>query len=126
MRHRTFGRRLNKSGSHRKALRRNLINDLFTYERINTTEAKARAIRGEAERVISIAKRSQRIGDQIVQVHARRTIMRRLNNKKVVDKVVEEIAPRYMNRAGGYTRMLKVGARRGDAARIVVLELVED
>lgn len=126
MRHRTFGRRLNKSGSHRKALRRNLINDLFTYERINTTEAKARAIRGEAERVISIAKRSRRIGDQIVQVHARRTIMRRLNNKKVVDKVVEEIAPRYENRAGGYTRMLKVGARRGDAARIVVLELVED
>jgi large subunit ribosomal protein L17 len=126
MRHRTFGRRLNKSGSHRKAMRRNLINDLFTYERINTTEAKARAIRGEAERVISIAKRSRRIGDQIVQIHARRIIMRRLNNKKVVDKVVQEIAPRYENRAGGYTRMLKVGARRGDAARIVVLELVED
>ena len=126
MRHRTFGRRLNKSGSHRKALRRNLINDLFTYERINNTEAKARAIRGEAERVISIAKRSQRIGDQIAQVHARRIIMRRLNNKKVVDKVVQEIAPRYENRSGGYTRILKVGARRGDAARIVVLELVED
>jgi large subunit ribosomal protein L17 len=126
MRHRIFGRRLNKSGSHRKALRRNLINDLFTYERINTTEAKARAIRGEAERVISIAKRSQRIGDQIAQVHARRIIMRRLNNKKVVDKVVQEIAPRYENRSGGYTRILKVGARRGDAARIVVLELVED
>ena len=126
MRHRIFGRRLNKSGSHRKALRRNLINDLFTYERINTTEAKARAIRGEAERVISIAKRSQRIGDQIAQVHARRIIMRRLNNKKVVDKVVQEIAPRYENRSGGYTRILKVGARHGDAARIVVLELVED
>ena len=126
MRHRTFGRRLNKSGSHRKALRRNLINDLFTYERINTTEAKARAIRGEAERVISIAKRSQRIGDQIAQVHARRIIMRRLNNKKVVDKVVQEIAPRYENRPGGYTRMLKVGARRGDAASVVILELVED
>ena len=126
MRHRIFGRRLNKSGSHRKALRRNLINDLFTYERINTTEAKARAIRGEAERVISIAKRSRRIGDQIVQIHARRIIMRRLNNKKVVDKVVQEIAPRYENRSGGYTRILKVGARRGDAARIVVLELVED
>jgi len=126
MRHRTFGRRLNKSGSHRKAMRRNLINDLFTYERINTTEAKARAIRGEAERVISIAKRSRRIGDQIVQIHARRIIMRRLNNKKVVDKVVQEIAPRYENRSGGYTRILKVGARRGDAARIVVLELVED
>lgn len=126
MRHRTFGRRLNKSGSHRNSLRRNLINDLFVHERINTTEAKARAIRGDAERVISIAKRSHRIGDEISQVHARRTIMRRLNNKKVVDKVIEEIAPRYENRPGGYTRMIKVGARRGDAAPVVILELVED
>jgi large subunit ribosomal protein L17 len=103
-----------------------LINDLFIHERINTTEAKARAIRGDAERVISIAKRGQRIGDEMAQVHARRTIMRRLNNKRVVDKVVEEIAPRYEKRTGGYTRMLKVGSRRGDAARIVILELVED
>lgn len=126
MRHRTFGRRLNRSGGHRRSLRRNLINDLFIHERINTTEAKARAIRGDAERVISIAKRGQRIGDEMAQVHARRTIMRRLNNKRVVDKVVKEIAPRYEKRTGGYTRMLKVGSRRGDAARIVILELVED
>ena len=125
MRHRTFGRRLNKSGSHRNSLRRNLINDLFIHERINTTEAKARAIRGDAERVISIAKRCHRIGDEISQVHARRTIMRRLNNKKVVDKVVEEIAPRYENRAGGYTRLIKTGQRQGDAAHMALLELVE-
>ena len=125
MRHRTFGRRLNKSGSHRNSLRRNLINDLFIHERINTTEAKARAIRGDAERVISIAKRCHRIGDEISQVHARRTIMRRLNNKKVVDKVVEEIAPRYENRAGGYTRLIKTGQRQGDAAQMTLLELVE-
>ena len=126
MRHRTFGRRLNRSVGHRKSLRRNLMNELFIHERINTTEAKARAIRGDAERVISIAKRGQRIDDDMAKVHARRTIMRRLNNKKVVDKVLEEIAPRFENRPGGYTRMLKVGARRGDAAPVVVLELVED
>ena len=126
MRHRTFGRRLNRSVSHRKSLRRNLMNELFVHERINTTEAKARAIRGDAERVISIAKRGKRIGDEMAMVHARRTIMRRLNNKKVVEKVVEEIAPRFENRPGGYTRMLKVGARRGDAASVVILELVED
>ena len=126
MRHRTFGRRLNRSVSHRKSLRRNLMNELFIHERINTTEAKARAIRGDAERVISIAKRGKRIGDEMAMVHARRTIMRRLNNKKVVEKVVEEIAPRFENRPGGYTRMLKVGARRGDAASVVILELVED
>ena len=126
MRHRTFGRSLNRSVSHRKSLRRNLMNELFVHERINTTEAKARAIRGDAERVISIAKRGKRIGDEMAMVHARRTIMRRLNNKKVVEKVVEEIAPRFENRPGGYTRMLKVGARRGDAASVVILELVED
>ncbi|HCU99010.1 MAG TPA: 50S ribosomal protein L17, partial [Chloroflexi bacterium] len=118
--------RLNKSGSHRNSLRRNLINDLLVHERINTTEAKAKAIRGDAERVITIAKRSKRIGSSMNQVQARRTIMRKLNNKVVVKKVMDEIAPRYENRPGGYTRMLKLGSRRGDAARMVILELVED
>jgi len=126
MRHRIYGRRLNKSGSHRNSLRRNLINDLLVHERINTTEAKAKAIRGDAERVITIAKRSKRIGSSMNQVQARRTIMRKLNNKVVVKKVMDEIAPRYENRPGGYTRMLKLGSRRGDAARMVILELVED
>tara|TARA_B100000945_G_C20424890_1_gene619941 strand:+ start:1248 stop:1628 length:381 start_codon:yes stop_codon:yes gene_type:complete len=126
MRHRIYGRRLNKSGSHRNSLRRNLINDLLVHERINTTEAKAKAIRGDAERVITIAKRSKRIGSSMHQVQARRTIMRKLNNKVVVKKVMDEIAPRYENRPGGYTRMLKLGSRRGDAARMVILELVED
>ena len=126
MRHRIYGYRLNKSGSHRNSLRRNLINDLLVHERINTTEAKAKAIRGDAERVITIAKRSKRIGSSMHQVQARRTIMRKLNNKVVVKKVMDEIAPRYENRPGGYTRMLKLGSRRGDAARMVILELVED
>lgn len=126
MRHRTFGLRLSRSGGHRRALRRNLINELFRHERIRTTDAKARAIRGEAERIISIAKRGLRKEGVAAQVHARRTVLRRLNNKGVATKVFDEIAPRFDNRPGGYTRMLKIGARSGDAARMVLLELVED
>ena len=126
MRHRKFGWRLKRSGGHRLALRRNLINELIRHERIRTTEAKARAIRGEAERIVSIAKRGLRKEDAAAQVHARRTVLRRLKNKGIVAKVFDEIAPRFGNRQGGYTRMLKLGARSGDAARMVLLELVED
>lgn len=126
MRHRIFGRRLNRSGGHRLALRRNLMNELVRHERIRTTEAKARAIRGEIERIITIAKRGLRNEGADAQVHARRTVMRRLNNKGIVAKVFEEIAPRFENRPGGYTRILKLGVRSGDAARVVLLELVED
>ncbi len=126
MRHRKFGRRLNRSGGHRLALRRNLINELLRHERIQTTEAKARSIRGEAERIISIAKRGLRKEGATAQVHARRMVVRRLNNKGMAAKVFDEIAPRFENRPGGYTRMLKLGARSGDAARMVMLELVED
>ncbi len=126
MRHRMFGRRLSRSGGHRIALRRNLINDVLRHERIRTTEAKARAIRGDVERVISIAKRGIRKEGAAAQLHARRTVLRRLNNKSMVEKVFDEIAPRFENRPGGYTRMLKLGARYGDAAHVVFLELVED
>lgn len=126
MRHRIFGRRLSRSVGHRIALRRNLINDLFRHERISTTEAKARAIRGDAERVISIAKRGLRKEELAAKAHARRTVLRRLNNKRMVKKVFDEIAPRFENRPGGYTRILKLGARYGDAAHMVLLELVED
>lgn len=126
MRHRTFGWRLSRSGGHRLVLRRNLINELLRHERIRTTEAKARAIRGEAERVISIAKRGLRTEGVAAQVHARRTVLRRLNNKGMAAKLFDEIAPRFENRPGGYTRMFKLGARSGDAARMVLLELVED
>ncbi len=126
MRHRTFGRRLSRSGGHRLALRRNLINELLRHERIRTTDAKARAIRGETERIISIAKRGLRKEGAAAHVHARRTVLRRINNKRMAAKLFDEIAPRFENRPGGYTRILKLGARSGDAARMVLLELVED
>lgn len=126
MRHRVHGYRLSRNTSQRKLLRRNLINDLFEHERIRTTEAKARAIRGEAERVITLAKRGLKSDDAARQVHARRMVMRRLANKDMARKVFDEIAPRYEERPGGYTRMLKLGERQGDAARMVMLELVEE
>jgi len=117
MRHRVAGRRLNRSTGMRRALFRNLISELIRHERIRTTEAKARAIRGDAERIITLAKR----GD----LHARRQIMRTITDQSLVDKLFDEVAPRYVERPGGYTRMLKLGPRRGDAAAMVLLELVK-
>jgi large subunit ribosomal protein L17 len=125
MRHRVAGKRLGRRTGHRKALRRNLINDLFRYERIKTTEAKARAIRAEAEKMITIAKRALAHEDKIRVVHARRILMARLNNKEVVAKVVDELAPRYEDRPGGYTRTYKLGMRKGDAAKMALIELVD-
>lgn len=101
------------------------MNDLFRHERIKTTEAKARAVRGEAERIITIAKRGLKAEDTSRTVHARRMVMRRLANKKMARKIFDDIAPRFEDRPGGYTRMLKLGERKGDAARLVLLELVE-
>jgi len=116
MRHRVAGHRLNRSHGHRRALRRNLIKALFRYERIKTTKAKARSIRAEAEKLITKGKR----GD----LHARRQVAAVLNDPEVTRKVFEELAPRYANRNGGYTRMLKLGPRQGDGAEMVILELV--
>lgn len=127
MRHNVAGKRLGRDMGHRKALRRNLINDLYTHGRIKTTEAKARAIRGEAEKLITIAKRAIASGDNMRQVNARRTLLARLgNNKAAVAKIFDELAPRYEDRPGGYTRILKLGMRHGDAARMAMIELVED
>jgi len=117
MRHRVAGRRLNRSTGMRRALFRNLISALIRHERIRTTEAKARAIRADAEKLITLAKR----GD----VNARRQIRRTIADPDLVQKLVNEVAPRYMDRPGGYTRMLKLGPRRGDAAAMVLLELVK-
>ncbi len=125
MRHQVSGRRLSRSTAQRKLLRRNLMNDLFRHERIKTTEAKARAVRGEAERIITIAKRGLKAEDSSRTVHARRMVMRRLANKEMSLKVFDDIAPRFEERPGGYTRILKLGERKGDAARVVLLELVE-
>jgi large subunit ribosomal protein L17 len=123
MRHRIAGRILGREAGHRKALFRNLVRELYLHGRITTTEAKARAIRGEAEKMITRAKRG--IADGGNRVHAQRLLVAYLNDKTVAKKVFDEIAPRYATRPGGYTRMIKIGKRLGDAADMAVLELVE-
>lgn len=115
--------KLGRDSSARKALFRDLVTDLFLYERIQTTEAKAREVRSIAEKLITLAKRSD--------LHARRQVaafVRRetLNGEQdAIQKLFSELAPRYMERPGGYTRILKLGRRRGDSAPIVYLELID-
>ena len=117
MRHRRDRRKLSRDSAHRKALYSNLSRAVFTHERIRTTEAKAKAVKPEVEKLITLAKR----GD----LHARRQAMARLGQDKfIVYRLFEEIAPRYAERDGGYTRILKLGPRRSDATEMVFLELV--
>ena len=117
MRHQRDRRKLSRSASHRKALFMNLSREVIDHERIKTTEAKAKAVAPELERLITLAKR----GDQ----HARRQAMSALGQDKfVVYKLFEEIAPRYVDREGGYTRILKLGPRKSDSTEMVFLELV--
>lgn len=125
MRHRVAGYRLGRSKDHRTALRRNLIKQLFEHERIKTTRTKADAIRGQAERLITLAKRGNEAGETRM-VHARRLAAARLDDAKIVQKLFDDLAPRFSDRPGGYTRMLKLGPRRGDGAEMVLLELVEE
>jgi len=125
MRHRVAGRKLGRGSDERTALRRILIKQLFTHERIRTTRAKAQAVRGQAERLISLAKRGGE-SDDAGKVHARRLAAARLGDAVVVKKLFEDIAPRFENRGGGYTRIVRLGPRQGDAAEMVILELVED
>lgn len=124
MRHQVAGYKLGRSKDQRIALRKNLINQLFEHERIRTTRTKALAIRGDAERLITLARNSSN-GSDIEKVNARRLAAARLGNPDTVRKLFDDIAPRYVSRPGGYTRMLKLGLRAGDAAEIVLLELVE-
>jgi large subunit ribosomal protein L17 len=125
MRHRIAGRKLGRKKDVRTALRRTLVKQLFEHERIQTTRAKAEAIRGQAERLITLAKRSAS-SDEARIVHARRLAFARLGDADSVKKLFDDIAPRYSDRPGGYTRMHKLGQRQGDAAEMVLLELVED
>jgi large subunit ribosomal protein L17 len=125
MRHRVAGKKLSRGKDERAALRRILIGQLFTHERIQTTRAKAEAVRGQAERLITLAKKGNAAGSAKM-VHARRLAAARLANPEVVKKLFDDIAPRYGDRPGGYTRMLKLGPREGDSAEIVLLELVEE
>ena len=125
MRHQVSGYRLGRTTGARLALRRNLIKQFFTHERIQTTRAKAAAIRGEAERLITIARNSAEASDA-EKVHARRLVISKLGDNQVIARLFDEIAPRFANRNGGYTRMLKLGPRLGDSAEMVILELVEE
>ncbi len=125
MRHSVAGYKLGRSTGARTALRRNLIRQLFIHERIRTTEAKAAAVRGDAERMITIARNSAN-GSETEKVSARRLVAQKLGDNQVIKRLFDEIAPRFANRPGGYTRMLKLGPRMGDSAEMVILELVEE
>lgn len=109
-------RKLGRDSAHRKAMLRNLVTDLFREERITTTDTRAKEARRQAEKMITLAKR----GD----LHARRQVLAYVYDEDVVAKLFDEIAPKYEDRNGGYTRILKLGSRRGDTAEEVFLELV--
>jgi len=117
VRHRIAGRQLGRPTDQRLSLYRNLITDLFRYEKIRTTEAKAKAVQGQAERLITLAKKND--------VAARRLAIARLGNVEIVDKLFTLIAPKYADRPGGYTRIIKLGPRLGDAAPMAIIQLVE-
>ena len=126
MRHKVSGKKLGRTSAQRGALKRTMIKQLFENERIKTTRAKAEFVRRPAEKLITLAKRAQD-QDEDQQVHARRIAAARLgNDKEIVKKLFEDLAPRYMDRPGGYTRMFKLPPRTSDAAEMVILELVEE
>ena len=125
MRHKVAGKRLNRRASSRRGLRLNLIKQLFEHERIRTTRAKAEAIRPHAEKLITLAKHGNAAEDPATMVHKRRVAAARLNDPQIVQKLFDDIAPRYTERNGGYTRMIKLGPRNSDSSEMVLLELVE-
>jgi large subunit ribosomal protein L17 len=116
MRHLKSGRKLSRNSSHRWALMRNLITSLLREEKIRTTDPKAKELRRWAERVITLGKQGS--------LHARRQAIGIVQDKAVVRKLFDTIAPRFKDRPGGYTRIIKIGVRRGDAAPISLIELV--
>ncbi|OGR23494.1 MAG: 50S ribosomal protein L17 [Desulfuromonadales bacterium GWD2_54_10] len=118
MRHNNTGRRLGRKTSHREAMFRNMVTSLFNHEKITTTDAKAKEIRSVAEKMITLGKR----GD----LHAMRLAASYIREKSVVTKLFTSIAPRYKDRSGGYTRIIKLGIRQGDTAPISLIELVEE
>ena len=117
MKHRIGFNALSRNSSERKALKRNMVTSLFRYERIETTKAKALEVKRMAEKMITRAKEDS--------VHNRRIIARDIYDEAIVAKLFKEIAPMFAERKGGYTRILKTGNRLGDAAEMVILELVE-
>ncbi|MCA9916722.1 MAG: 50S ribosomal protein L17 [Anaerolineales bacterium] len=139
MRHRVSGRKLGRDSAHRKALRKNMIAELLVHEQILTTEAKARMLRPAAEKIITMAKRGLAKNDPAQAVHARRLVAARIARFRhaededgvsgevdVVKKLFNDIAPRYANRPGGYTRMVKIGKRSGDNADMAMIMLIDE
>ncbi len=118
MRHLNQGRKLNRTSAHRKALFRNLVLSLVRYERIKTTDAKAKELRRYADRMVTLGKR----GD----LAARRLAYNFMQSRDAVKKLFDEIAPRFKDRAGGYTRVVKFGMRRGDAAPLSIIEFTSN
>ena len=125
MRHQVAGFKLGRTKDQRTGLRRTMVKQLFEHERITTTRAKALFIRGEAEKLITIARRSSK-GTDDQKVHARRLAAARLGDNKLIKKLFDEIAPRFEERNGGYTRIYKLGPRLGDSSEMVLIELVEE
>lgn len=117
MRHRKKGRALSRTASHRKATLRNMATSLILHERIQTTTAKAKELRPFVERLITLGRR----GD----LHARRLAGRSIADRQVLGKLFDDVGPRFSERPGGYTRILKLGTRRGDAAEMALIELVD-
>ena len=117
MRHRRSGRKLGRDASHRKALYSNLAGSLIEHGRIKTTEAKAKSVKPVVEQMITLGRR----GD----IHARRQALAYLRSQDVVYKLFSDVAPRFAERNGGYTRVVKLGPRQGDAASMALLELVD-
>jgi len=118
MRHRVKGRQLSRTASHRRALLRNMATSLFRHDRVVTTEAKAKELRPYAERLITLARR----GD----LHARRLAERRIRDRDTLHRLFSEIGPRFASRPGGYTRILKLGHRKGDGAELARIELLSE
>ncbi|MGI9038751.1 MAG: 50S ribosomal protein L17 [Gemmatimonadota bacterium] len=117
MRHRKKGRALSRTTSHRKALLRNLATSLITHERIRTTEAKAKELRPVVEKLITLGG--------VDDVHSRRRARRMIQDRAALQKLFAEVGPRFRERPGGYTRILKLGARKGDGAELAIIELTE-
>ncbi len=127
MRHQVKGYRLGRDGGHRTSMRKTMIKQLFEYEKIQTTLAKAKSIQADAEKMITLARNSQQ-GSEVEQLNARRKVAGELGNasQEIVKKLFDDIAPRFKNRPGGYTRLLKLGPRLGDNAEMALLELVSE
>ncbi len=117
MRHLKAGRKLNRTSAHRKALFRNLVTSLIDHEQVRTTDAKAKELRRFADRMVTLAKRGS--------LHARRQALAFIRSRRVVAKLFDEVAPRFRDRPGGYTRMVKLGHRHGDAAPMSIIELTD-